>query len=360
MNIKDLLEEARYIPKRKAATHGGEYSSPCPFCKEGDDRFLSWPQRCNNTGELQGGRYSCRVCGKYGDAINFLKDLYGFSFKEACEKLRIQPQSIYFPYLGTQRTTPPLISDPALCWQEKALAFTDWCYSQLLANPKALSEVMQRGFSLESITRFKIGFCPTSLFRVREDWGLEPQKKENGKPRKLWLPMGITIPTFSAEGRIIKIKIRRTDWKEGDKFPKYVEISGSKQCLSIYGKTSLTCALVLESELDALLIQQFAAGLVYCVALGGSTKSLDLYCDRLLRSTPLILFCPDFDKAGKVAWDKWKNMFPSIERILTPDGKGAGDAHLAGVNLKDWLEDSINAINQKAIRAVKRSERDFC
>ena len=172
----------------------------------------------------------------------------------------------------------------------------------------------------------------------------------------LWLPIGITIPTFSPDGRVIRLKVRCTnyendlleyeksvsDGKEQKYKPqKYVEISGLKRCPSVYGNTSLSCCIVVESEIDALLIQQEAGDLVYCVALGGSTKPLDFDTDQLLRHTQLILFCPDFDVAGKVAWDKWKNMFFNIHIIITPEGKGAGDAYISGVNLRNWIDKSI-------------------
>ena len=340
MNMLDLLNEVGYQPKRKASTHLGEYSSPCPFCKEGTDRFLIWPERNNKNGELQGGRYSCRVCRKYGDAITFLRDCYGLTYKEACEKLRIAPKMHTFP-IFRESLKAPLVFDPPALWQEKALGFTEWCHTQLLANPTALQEIKARGFTLESVEKFKFGLCPRAIFRNRQDWALSPQLKGNGKSRKLWLPMGITIPTYSEKRQVMKIKVRRLDWKNNDKLPKYVEISGSKQAPSIFGDISLACPLILESEFDALLVQQFASDLVYCIAFGGSTKPLDGSCEQLLRKMPLILFCPDFDKAGKVAWDKWKNMFPNICRILTPDGKGVGDAYLAGIDLRKWILDKL-------------------
>ena len=56
MDIKDLVEEAGYIPRRKAACHGGEYCSPCPFCKEGNDRFVIWPLRHNQNSAYRNGR----------------------------------------------------------------------------------------------------------------------------------------------------------------------------------------------------------------------------------------------------------------------------------------------------------------
>lgn len=88
-----------------------------------------------------------------------------------------------------------------------------------------------------------------------------------------------------------------------------------------------------------MLVQQFAADLLYCVALGGSTKPIDTDTNALLRSTKTVLFLPDFDKAGAIAWSKWKKHLPGIKRILTPSEKSAGDYFLAGGNLREWLSE---------------------
>lgn len=234
---------------------------------------------------------------------------------------------------------------------DKAAKFIEWCDSKLMNNISALANVQARGFTVDSIVRYKIGLNPGDTrgydFRKdRQDWGLEPELKEDGTFRKLWLPAGFTIPTFS-DGQVVKIKIRRASWKEGDKLPKYVEVSGSRSCPSIYGDTQLPAALILESEFDGLLIQQEASDLIYCVALGGSTKCVDAHTDSLLRSTKCILFLPDFDQAGALAWLKWKRQFPKIHRILTSKGKSAGDAFIEGINLREWIEGEITNSNKK-------------
>lgn len=338
-----------------------EYCSPCPFCKDGDDRFLIWPNRQNNNGELQGGRFSCRRCGKYGDAITFLRELHGVSYKEACEILKIEPKKLDVTPRFKREIKLPIANDPSELWQSKGNVFVEWCHSQLMKNHAALGLVQKRGFNIESTARFKLGFNPKDFYRDREEWGLDSEIKDDGKPKKLWLPSGLVIPTFSPSNQLLKIKIRRTAYEreielynkeiaDGKKLKykpqKYAVVSGSKEAFSIYGDCTLKVVLILESELDALLLQQEAGDLVYCIALGGSTKPLDFHTDQLIRKTQLLIFCPDFDKAGAMAWVKWKKIFPSIQRILTPDGKGAGDAFLAGVNLRDWLVDSLKNIQR--------------
>ncbi|MEI8300348.1 MAG: primase-helicase zinc-binding domain-containing protein [Chlamydiota bacterium] len=351
MDLMNLLQDYGFSPKKKAACHGGEYSLPCPFCRDGKDRFLVWPQQVNKNGEYQGGRYFCRICQKYGDAITFLRELYGLSYSDSCAQLKLTPKKRQSNTILKQPNQPPFVADPPALWMDKAAKFIEWCHSRLMSYPSALPYVQARGFTVDSIIRYKIGFNPGDIqgfdFRKdRQDWGLEPELKEDGTFRKLWLPVGFTIPTFSSDGQVVKIKIRRTSWKEGDKLPKYVEFSGSKSCPSIYGDTQLPVGLVLESEFDGLLIQQEASSLVYCVALGGSTKSIDAHTDALLRSTKCILFLPDFDQAGALAWVKWKRQFPKIHRILTPKGKSAGDAFIEGINLREWIEGEIANSNK--------------
>lgn len=344
MNIKNLIEETGLVPKKKASTHGGEYSSSCPFCKEGDDRFLIWPERSNGNGEYKGGRYSCRVCGQYGDAINFFMKLKGMSYQEACKKLSLEMKEMRGAAVQKPKPQPLIALDPTEKWLVRATAFIDWSHVQLMRNPQALELVMSRGFTIESIKRFKLGFNPQNFFRIREDWGLSREVKDDGSARKHWLPSGIVIPTFSMCGRVVKIKIRRSDWKEGDKLPKYVEVSGSKRCPSLFGNLKTDIAFILESELDGLLVQQEAGDLCYVVALGGSTKPLDLQTDQILSKTHLVLFCPDFDEAGAVAWRHWKKMFPDIKRILTPEKKAPGDAFLAGIDLREWIKEVIESL----------------
>jgi DNA primase len=196
-------------------------------------------------------------------------------------------------------------------------------------SPAALKEVLERGFSMESVIRYKIGFNPGDAQRrdiraERQDWGLEDQLKEDGTFRKLCLPVGLVIPTLDGAGVPMKVKIRRTTWTEGDKLPKYVEVSGSKSSPSVYEDTNLPAGLILESEFDALLLQQEVGDLIYCIALGGSTKPIDRHTDTLLKRTKVIFFLPDFDAAGATAWVKWKRLYPYIHQVLTERGKSAG------------------------------------
>jgi phage/plasmid primase-like uncharacterized protein len=68
--------------KHVASTNGGEYAGPCPWCG-GTDRFRVWP----NEGET--GRYWCRQCQRSGDGIQFLRDVHGITYRDACRMLGV-------------------------------------------------------------------------------------------------------------------------------------------------------------------------------------------------------------------------------------------------------------------------------
>ena len=334
MTLLELAQEIGLDLKKTSNSKGGEYHSACPHCGEGLDRFVIWPEL---------NRYWCRRCDINGDDIQFCRDFMQMSFREA--SLRIQ-RPAPSPRKNRQRDERLAASkEPPKEWQEKASAFVDWAHKQLTQSPSQMLELKQRGFRDNTILRFKLGFSMKTtsrgsqdFFRERVEWGLPLEYKSVGQQKKLWLPSGLVIPTYSSSGCVYKLKVRRQGWQQNDPLPKYVEISGSKSCPSIYGDTTSKVAIILESELDAMLIQQEAEDTCFCVALGGASKRPDIFTSQLLDQTSLILWCLDNDEAGKKAALWWREMYPHLRFWPVPIGKSPGDAlkdH--GMNLREWL-----------------------
>ncbi len=122
-----LLELAMQIglqPKKEASSKGGEYSTSCPACS-GENRFRIWPNQPPR-GSLLVSR-----CGIKGDSIQFCRDFFGATFKEAKERIG-EPLS---PSGLSDR--PPLF--PTHSWQEKAKEFCESAYCRLLIDPEALA-----------------------------------------------------------------------------------------------------------------------------------------------------------------------------------------------------------------------------
>lgn len=171
--------------------------------------------------------------------------------------------------------------------------------------------------------------------------------KEDGSIKRLWLPHGLVIPSFSPKEEVIRVNIRRLEWRDGDKLGKYIKVKGSMNAPAIYGNITKRVAIILESEFDAILIQQFAADLCFCIATGGSTQPLDLYTDHLICKASLLLICPDVDAAGAKFLQNIKESYKHSKLWPAPLGKSPGDA------FKDHKVDLRQLILQGLPKALK-------
>lgn len=338
MNILDLAHEIGIQPKKVASTKGGEYKSLCPGCNAGEDRFCIWPNEGN------GGRYWCRKCGLEGDAIQFCRDFMKLSYHEACKKLNMTAKSTfcskgYYPFKRVDFS--PQESKPASeKWRTAARAFVERCEQKLLNTSSALEMLLKRGLSIETIKTFHLGWNAETIYDSRPAWGLPTELKENGRERTQWLPKGIVIPELDGEVPA-RIKIRRSEWFQGDKLPKYAEVSGGMQRPSIYGN-AIKPVVVVESELDAILIQQFASDFCCCLALGGVGKRPDKQVHEFLARAPLILLALDYDEAGKKEYPFWMSLYPNLRPWPASKGKSPGDSHqLFKVDLRRWVAQGL-------------------
>ena len=212
MNVADLVLGDGIELKRVAATNGGEYCGPCPFCG-GGDRFRAWPDHPDG----KGGRYWCRGCGRSGDAIQYLRDYRNMGFIEAAQFVGKEINS-FTPSLTNMRKTRPNwspreTSPPAYLWQARAKRLVDDC-ERGAVSPHTFAQKMlgwlkeYRGLSEETIKENRLGLVPIDRWEGHEQWGLAPDLKEDGTPKKIWLPRGLTIP-LCLNGNILRIRVRR-------------------------------------------------------------------------------------------------------------------------------------------------------
>lgn len=339
MNILDLAIECNLSPRKVASTNGG-YKSSCPQCQNGKDRFCVWP----NQGES--GRYWCRVCDCKGDGIQFCRDFLGMSYHAACQKVGISSKFRDKIFSSSSVKSKNFVPKQAYSvtreWQLAAKGFIEASHQKLLRDPKALELLLQRGLYLQTIKERCLGWNPYDLFEARETWGLPEHVKENGHPKRQWLPKGIVIPTFEGHDPI-KIKIRRSAWTPENSFPKYVEVSGSKGCPSTFGDP-LKPVVIVESELDAILIQQYVSHLVWRVALGGVSKKPDQQLHARLNRSPLILLSLDHDEAGKKRYAFWMKLYPNLRPWPAPKAKSPGDAlSIFQVDMLEWVKKGLSS-----------------
>ncbi len=321
MNLLELAEEMRLEPHKTSASHGGEYHCSCPSCG-GTDRFMFWPEK---------DRYWCRQCKAKGDAIQFCRDFQQLSFKDACIKMNQEGKKSRSCYV--EKRPAPEVKVPTLSWKEKAISFIESAHQRLLIDPTAMELVLKRGLSLETIKKNQLGWNPTKIFHRYSDWGLEEAKW-------ICLPPGIVIPLLS-NNSLQKVKIRKSEWQEGNLYGKYYEVPGSASFLPLLGDPSIEITVIVEAEFDAMLVIQEAGDICNCIALGGAQKKPQLLLQEWLATRKLILFALDFDEAGKREYASWAKNYPNLEPWPVPEEKSPGDAYHKGVSLREWIKSGL-------------------
>ncbi len=324
---------------------GGEYHSPCPGCA-GEDRFISWP----DDGE-KGGAYRCRRCGKWGDAIQFLIDFEGLAFRDAKKRLGMPDDNWQPPpiktHLTAQNTWTPEHKDYAAdiidlsLWLEHASKFVDLCHEELLGRQQALDWLARRGISLAAVKKWRLGIHVTSDFknsyRPRSSWGLSGGiNPKNGKPLKFVLPAGIVIPKFSEDGILRRVRIRLA--KPDPNFPKkkYHTVVGSAM-ESFMTRAGAQAYAVVETDLDAIMLDDQAADLIGAISLGTVSAKPTVAAAKSLSDADIILNAIDFDEAGGPARIWWDENFKNSVRHPVPDGKDPGEAFDVGVDIRQWI-----------------------
>lgn len=338
MNILELITGDGFTFKRVAATHGGEYAGPCPFCG-GNDRFRIWP-------EHKGGRYWCRACEKKGDIIQYIRDTRNMTYFEALDYLGIdKPQQAHKSqrrkHTGPTPFKPKTETLPPPLWMEKASRFLKWSQDQLWTpNGRAARDILfNKGLTDETIRRAGIGFNPAELYRDRRGWGLAQEIPSDGKPKWLWIPVGLVIPLQDHE-RPVRLRIR---FNKPLKDQRYTLVPGSSSAQLVLKSEVSNHLLVVESELDAWLVWQEARDLAGVVAMGAAGMKPDVSAHELLLKSEKILNGLDYDEAGaRYAWKFWPETYgQKVIRWPVPIGKDPSDAWQRGLNIRAWIEAGI-------------------
>jgi hypothetical protein len=241
------------------------------------------------------------------------------------------------------RWTPdPVSPPPDPKWRTRAAALVEWAEGHLHRNPSALAWLATRGIDAATAQRFRLGWNPgekgRDIYRPREAWGLpEEISPKTGKPKKLWLPVGLVIPMLDSGGNPHRIRFRQPERE-----PKYAILPGSSMGpLVAPARTWPTRGwCIVESELDAIMLAGIiaAAGLdVGTVALGSATRKPDAHLNALLAPALAILVALDFDQAGDDALRFWLDQYPRAQDWPPLVGKDPGEDYAAGEDLAAWI-----------------------
>lgn len=343
MDILTLAEKKTKL-RKTASTHGGEWVGPCPACG-GRDRFHVWPDKVDSKRSERVGIYWCRSCGKAGDVIQFLHDFEGMSYPEAFRAIGEEMPSdglhrYASPRIGNPTRTctsnpPPEKNTPAPSdtWLEKASALVEHAEAELAGSDYIMKWLAKRGIGKETATGMRLGWLSEDRFRSRALWGLPQELKGDGTPKKLWIPGGLVIPLIDGYARIRRIRIRRFT----DQEPRYVVIPGSAMAGMAHGLPN-RAAVIVESELDAIMLAGIAADMAAVVAMGSATAKPTSQLLDELRKCAVVLVALDSDRAGAEAMRWWRENLPASRRWPVPQGKDPGEAFAAGVNIREWVQ----------------------
>lgn len=353
MNILDRSQNM----KRASSNKGGEYHGPCPICTPADkvgtsNRMHIWPLQDDGRGS-----WWCRSCDKGGDALQWLRDVEGMTYKQACASVGKE----YDPKLDSsepsavekkktfvaaaEKTTDAI-------WQERAVRFITWSHETLRSDPGLLEWLaVQRGISYETVKELQLGYNGgengKDIYRPRAAWGLPEALREDGKAKKLWLPVGITIP-WQSNGAPARIRIRRP---EGE--PRYYVVpgsSGTPMLLDATPRRAWKTIIVVESELDAIMLHSQAGHLAAYLAMGSShTKPDAAVIGQLLEQQRgkgqaiQIRIALDNDAAGAKGAAWWVETFGAALHPVPAPYKDPGEAYQGGVDLLQWVTAALPA-----------------
>jgi len=336
MTVLELLEQDNIKGNWTNSTYGKKYESPCPACG-GTDRFHIWPDQGD------GGMFWCRKCGKSGNAVSYLMHFKGMDYQQA---LVITGVTSYRSLRKRELFVKPEIpahehkEQTNIQWQHQAESFLEWSIKCLWKEdyiPVRDWLIKDRCLNEDTIRDANLGWLPQDWYTERKDWELPEKLKDDGSESKLFMPAGLVIPCFH-NGQLRRIRIRRNNIKEGDR---YYVIPGSSSLPMIFGQSDYI--IIVESELDALLLKQEAGDLIGIIALGTAQARPDEITSDILQKSKKILVSLDTDEAGaKESWSWWLNRFPNAIRWPVILGKDPTEAHIKGLNLRDWVKAGVN------------------
>jgi len=327
VDIVDVISD--YVQLKK---QGRNYFGLCPFHGENTPSFsVSQDKQI----------YHCFGCGAGGNAFSFLMELEGYSFQEAAIKLADKGNiklEIDASSVSSQRKVPP---DIQLMLEAHELLCK--FYHHLLINTKdgqnALEYLLNRGFTMDSIVKFQIGYSLNSWdfvykfltkrkfpIEIIEKAGLIIRSERDGNYFDRFRNR-IIFPIFDRNGNPIAFSGRAL----GDDEPKYLNSPET----AIFNKSKILYNFHLARPQikrlqQAVLFEGFAdviaadrAGVENGLATMGTSLTED-HVNALRRNVHSITICYDSDNAGIEAAFRAANMLSDanclVRVALMPDG----------------------------------------
>ncbi len=326
MADRDLLEQireradfveivSRYVTLKKS---GKNYSGPCPFHTDKTPSFTVSPDK---------KLFHCFGCGEGGDLFQFVMKIEKLEFSEAVARLA---QQLGIPF--SRRTSSTLQKLKEL--NERVCSF----YQMNLVSPagaKAREYLQQRGFTKETIEKFRLGYALPKWDDLLKTF---PKERESLVTVGLVLRTAeeklydrfrerLIFPIWSPLGELIGFAGRAL----GDEEPKYLNIANTplfEKGAVLYGlhlaremARQANLLVLVEGYTDVISAHQ--AGIKNVVAGMGTALTVQ-QAQLLKRFVPKVILAYDRDAAGRMAtlrgMANLRNADLEVSVALLPDG----------------------------------------
>ncbi len=339
---------------------GNRHVGPCPQCggSKDSDKFVLFAD----------GGFRCFACGWKGDRIKWLREMENMSCRQAhdeagkecspscpnygpCrngEPVKRRPRSVR-PMAGPSQGVLPELSanQPSSAWQAWGMELVAKAQANLAKEAEEIRWLESRGIDGAMADRFRLGWLGHDMRVDKQTLGLPVE----GDKDRLWVPGGLVIPIFSADGQLHRLRIRRPP-EARERFlsdRKYVWIKGSGNLPMVMRPADkVRGAVIVEAELDAMAVAA-AHPEVLVVALGTVAGGIDAGLCAELGKCPVILVALDADPgkdgklgAGPEAVKRWRATFRQARFWPMPQGKDPGDfVRDHGGDLRAWVESGL-------------------
>lgn len=314
---------------------GKNYWGCCPFHNEKTPSFSVSPEK---------GFYHCFGCKASGNVFNFLMNHEHIGFAEAVERLASRAG---LPLPVVEQTPEELAKER---YREKLYEVNDLgatffhnCLTKTSMGEKALAYLQDRGLTMDTIVKFRLGFAPDSwdkLYQAFTKRGIEEKvlldlglcrQGNNGKVYD-YFRNRVMFPICNGRGKVVGFGGRVLDQSE----PKYLnsqetELFNKRHLLFAFDKAYRSIrekkqAILVEGYMD--VISSHNRGITNVVASLGTAFTKE-QGNLLIRQAEEIVLAYDMDgagqKAAKRAIELTSNMDFKVRVLAMPDGKDPDD-----------------------------------
>ncbi len=305
----------------------------CPFHNEKTPSFtVSAPK----------GIFKCFGCGKGGNAVNFLMEHEQYSYPEALRYLAGK----YNIEIDEEKPTPE--QQQALDEKESLFNLTGFAqkyFEEQLHNSDegksvALTYLKERGFTLETIKKFNLGYCSnkwddfsqTALKNGYKQEYLIKTSLSKTKDKLLYDTFRgrVVFPIHNLSGRVLGFGARIMTGEKNR--PKYINSAESEiyhKSKSLYGLYQAKSAIVSQDNCYLVegytdVISLYQAGITNVIATSGTALTTD-QIKMIRRYTPNVTLLFDGDTAGIKAAFRGIDMILeealNVRLVLFPEGE---------------------------------------